>query len=63
MARARNIRVIAVPKAEPDVRLYVLALIEFVRHLDEGAAEPAEQSADDIDDSRDDGVDDGGGKP
>ncbi|MFL6139626.1 MAG: hypothetical protein ACJ74O_17755 [Frankiaceae bacterium] len=43
MARERHIRVTAEPKAEPDVRLYVLALIALARQLDEeqqGAAEP-----------------------
>jgi hypothetical protein len=32
---ARRIRVRGVPKPEPDVRLYVLALIELARQLQE----------------------------
>ncbi len=31
---ARRIRVTGIPKPEPDVRLYVLALIELARQLE-----------------------------
>jgi hypothetical protein len=40
---ARRIRVRGVPRPEPDVRLYVLALIELARQLQEEEAAQAEQ--------------------
>ena len=43
---ARRIRVRGIPRPEPDVRLYVLALIELARQLqeEEAAKKPNEPS-------------------
>jgi hypothetical protein len=49
-AVARHIRVRGVPRREPDVRLYVLALIELARQLqaeeEAAGAQPADDSQD-----------------
>jgi hypothetical protein len=41
---ARRIRVRGIPRPEPDVRLYVLALIELARQLQEEESASKEQA-------------------
>jgi hypothetical protein len=57
---AKRIRVRGVPRSEPDVRLYVLALIELARQLQaeeeaaEARGEPSEQTPENAPEVHDD---------
>jgi hypothetical protein len=42
MPRQPRVRVTSIEKSEPNIRLYVLALIELARELEHGASSPVE---------------------